>query len=279
MIIQRYLSESKLQRIKKDFAFLINYIKDEKSEFRGELDIALRRDRFNIYYKGNSLALIIPVKDDRYSIQISEKFLINPDIDFSEFNIQDKPQRGYHIFSLRGDEVHPFFQKKHLGRICRRIKEVAYSEEIAFEQSILTDNAGRDDLIIIDRQIQDTSWPRKMDLLALEKKEGNKYMFKVLEVKLGNNPELEGKVISQLNDYVNHIHKNFHDYIECYERHFRQKKELGLITSINDAGIEIIKPVKGCVVVGGYKSVALSKINALRQKDRNIKVVCLFHEL
>ena len=58
----------------------------------------------------------------------------------------------------------------------------------------------------------------KMDLLALKRKNVSDYHFCVLEVKLGNNPELQGDVISQLKGYVDRIGNHFDDYRDCYEQ-------------------------------------------------------------
>ena len=53
--MKRYFSDEKFERLCKDFAFLVSKAKD----YKGELDIRLRDNYFNLYYKGNSLAKII----------------------------------------------------------------------------------------------------------------------------------------------------------------------------------------------------------------------------
>ncbi len=58
--------------MKDDFKFLLKMIKDE--DFIGELDLALRDNYFNLYYKGNSLAKIEFGKGNSYKISINEKF-------------------------------------------------------------------------------------------------------------------------------------------------------------------------------------------------------------
>jgi hypothetical protein len=69
-MIRRYFSEDKFARLRKDFAFLASKVKD----YKGELDIRLRDDYFNLYYKGNSLAKIISRKDD-YEVSVHNKFV------------------------------------------------------------------------------------------------------------------------------------------------------------------------------------------------------------
>ena len=54
MIIKRYFSQKNLDRVKDDFKFLLKIIKNK--DYRGELDLALRENNFNLYYKGYRLA-------------------------------------------------------------------------------------------------------------------------------------------------------------------------------------------------------------------------------
>jgi len=168
-----------------------------------------------------------------------------------------------------------FLQQKHINQFCSRIKKVNYGEEIVFEQALITDNLERDDLIIIDRQITDKALSRKrMDLLAIEQIEAksNKYRFLVIEVKLGNNPELENDVAKQLDGYVKHIEKHFNDYKMCYEKMYEQKCQIGLLNARAFLSIEIEKPVKGVVVVGGYSILARKSITDLKATFPELRV-------
>jgi hypothetical protein len=116
-----------------------------------------------------------------------------------------------------------------------------------------------------------------MDLLALRRKNGSDYQFCVLEVKLGNNPELEGDVISQFKGYVSRIENNFGDYKNCYEQNFLQKRELGLIDK--PSKIKIVQDVIGAVVVLGYSAIAKQSIKKLKQKDPSVRVIQLSNRI
>ena len=120
-----------------------------------------------------------------------------------------------------------------------------------------------------------------MDLLALRQIEKNKneYSFCVIEVKLGNNPQLTNTVAKQLNDYVSHIDKNFNDYRDCYEKQYEQKRELGLITSPKYNSIKIISPVKGLIAVVGYSGIAKDQIAQLKSSHRGLDVISLDYSL
>ena len=136
---------------------------------------------------------------------------------------------------------------------------------------LLTDNANRDDLIIIDRQVVDRGSDTKMDILALKKKEANKYQFCILEVKLGNNRELKNKVFTQLQEYTKRITDNFPQYKECYKKNFLQKQELGLLPG--GLKVDIVEDVLGFVVVGGYSGLAEQSIDELKAKHPDIKII------
>ena len=273
MEIKRYLSDDNLQRIKKDFNFLFKLI--DKSY--GEFDFAIRDNYFNIYYKGNSLAKVVPKNNGSYKVSINAKFFDHTKADDTSFYTSKKNSEN--IILLR-KQLHSFFQKKHLTEFASRIKKVHNGEEIDFEQSLITDNLNREDFIFIDRQVTDTKLKRKrLDLLALKQVKGNQYKFVISEVKLGNNSELKSKVASQLDGYVKHINDNFSDYKKCYEKHFEQKRELGLIKKPAINKINIIEPVEGIILVGGYSGIAIRQINELKSTYPHLKVIQFTNEI
>jgi len=275
--IRRYLSDKNLKRFETDFIHLIKIVNNSN----GELDLAIRANYLSIYYKGNSLAKISFVSPDRYKVNIHEKFFKRTTADSPSFYDKVDEKNSYmSLFLSKGKPPHRFLQKKHIDQFCSKIKKVNYGEEIVFEQALITDNLERDDLIIIDRQITDTKLKRKrMDLLALKQVKANRYCFLVIEVKLGNNPELKSDVSTQLNGYINHIEKYFTDYKNCYEKQFVQKKKIGLINSPSFESITIEKPVKGMFVVGGYSKIAQKNIDNLKQKFPDLLVKQFKYEL
>lgn len=138
---------------------------------------------------------------------------------------------------------------------------------------LITDNLAREDLILIDRQVTDTTLNRRrMDLLALKQTQGNQYQFLVLEVKMGKNPELKAKVANQVSVYVNHITENFSAYKTCYEKHYSQKKKMGIIAKSSWEEIEITQGVRGKIIVGGYSVIAKEQIELLKARYPNLEV-------
>ena len=183
-VISRYLSPQTYEAVKNDFGFLIGKIKQSGFEY----GLQIRDDYLNLYYKGNSLGKISYRKAKRlYEIKIHRKFVEDFESIIKRF--RGRIKKNYSIFSLDNKQLHPFFSTRNLLLMGQKVKDVQFQEEIVFEQMLLTDNADRGDLIIIDRQIVDRNSDTKIDLLALMKNNAGKYQFCVLEVKLGNNIE------------------------------------------------------------------------------------------
>jgi len=265
MIIKRYFSDEAVKQIKTDFKFLTDKIRQSGFEY----DLQIRDGYFNIYYKGNSLCKVaFSPKTGLYRITIHHRFV--------EQRIKDrfKPKEGnYLTFILPQKQLHPLFSLRNLLSMSQKVKAIHFQEEIIFEQMVMTDNVDRKDFIIIDRQIMDKTAKTKMDLLALVQRGNNNYQFCVIEVKLGNNPELKGNVIDQLKGYIQRIEQHFQAYKECYELNFRQKQELGLIDK--DFHISIVPGVLGIVVIWGYSGLGQRNIARLKEKDPSIKLLQL----
>lgn len=270
-IIKRYISDRvAFEHIKFDFRFLIEKIKQSGFEY----DLQIRDNYFNLYYKGNSIGKVSYKRaHGHYEVIIHHLFI--DDRIKKRFN--PVPKNRYLIFTISRKQLHPLFSSQNLKSMASKVKKVDFQEEIIYEQILMTDNINREDLIIIDRQVMDKVSKTKMDLLGLKKKTGSDYQFCVLEVKLGNNPELQGDVISQLKGYVDRIKNHFDDYRDCYEQNFIQKWELGLIS--NPSKIKIVQDVIGAVVVLGYSGISEQYIRKLKKKDRSVKVIQLSNRI
>ena len=270
-VIKRYISDNEaFKTIKNDFGFLVKKIKDSGFEY----DLQIRDGYFNLYYKGNSIGKISYKKTQKkYEVRIHKRFID----DKIKKRFSPVYKHSYLIFKIPSKQLHPLFSSQNLNSMANKVKKVYFQEEVIFEQMLITDNIDRKDLIIIDRQVMDKVSKTKMDLLALKKKENNDYQFCVIEVKLGNNPELKGDVISQLKGYVKRIEDHFDDYKKCYEQNFKQKQEIGLIDKPDN--INIVRDIIGVVVVMGYSGIAKQSIEELKQKDSSIKVIQLSNRL
>ena len=274
--IARFLSDDHFHRLSADFEFLIKMVQ----HCGGELELALRGPYFNIYHRGNSLAKVSFSSAEQYRVEISSTF-------YSESAVAEDKRfagcisegaKGRATLNLPADLLRAFFQKRYLDDLCSRIKRRNYSEETAVEQMLICDNRNREDFIIIDRQV---AFPGRrdvrMDLLALRQVEpgANRYQFEIIEVKLGNNPDLRGNVAEQLDRYVQHVMKEHHAYKACYERQYEQKVALGLICDPPFEQIEITKEVTGVLVVTGYGGIAQPVLIELAHDHPRLQIIPL----
>ena len=185
-------------------------------------------------------------------------------------NARDSNKNKYVRFNIQPQNLHRFFQRSNVNSLSSKIRAVHNGEEITFEQVLIADNPPSENFIIIDRQVTDHANKSQMDLLALRRDSKTKpFHFLVIELKLGKNPDLHGKVGGQLIKYIGHIREYMQDYVTCYKENYRQKKELGLFDSSLPDEIEIDedeKTVEGLVVACSYSQLAEQALGNLRQK-------------
>jgi hypothetical protein len=282
MPVQRSLDRNLLTPFLKDFAFLFKRI----CQSQGELDLRLRRNAFNLYYRGCSLAKVEMKMSGEgkvgYKVLVNNRFAAHVFSGDSRFSLQPaktiedeqsgEPER-YLVFSLDSKSLHPFFQRKYLDSLESNITKANYGEEIGFEQMLITDNLNREELIVIDRQVTGgTLQSKRLDLLALERVGGIRYRFLALELKLGRNKELAGKVAEQLRSYVESLTQGFDEWKRCYEECYRQLRATGVFGQPSHKEIEIIRPVRGRVIVMGYSQAGQAAVRELRQSDPDIQV-------
>jgi hypothetical protein len=275
-VIERYFSDDKdLKRISTDFRNLIGTIRKY-----GELSMQLRKNYFNIYYRGNSLAKITPLPRNEYRIEVHCKF-VSESVEASWSEWPKTHARDYRRWVVRGPEVRRFLTTSVTNRLKVEIAEVNNGEEITFEQTLMTDNPPSPQLVIIDRQVTDPKLKKQMDILGLYRPSGHgAFRFLVIEVKLGNNPELRSKVAGQLERYVNHIRKHMDDYIICYRENYQQKYRLGLLDPAQaDPTVEIEPLVEGLVVVGGYTAHADEAVEKLKCNNSELPVKIIRNSL
>jgi hypothetical protein len=183
---KRYISDDDLSReIETVFKFLIRKIINSGYE----CDLQLRDNYFNLYYRGNNLANVSYCQGGNgYEIKIHHKFVD----DEMKKMFRHREQRRYLIFMIPQKQLRTFFSNRYLNKMCQKIREIYFQEEVTFEQMIMTDNVNREDFIIIDRQVVKSRM--RIDLLALVKKEGADYQFCVIEVSpFGENHQEQGR--------------------------------------------------------------------------------------
>ena len=283
MPVQRSFDENLLNPFLKDFTFLFKRIRDSQ----GELDLRLRRNAFNLYCRGCSLARVeLKMASDgqvEYNVLVNSRFASHVFSDDERFSTpqraeqiddeRSKEPERYLAYRLHRKALQPFFQQKYVNRLASNITKANYGEEIVFEQMLITDNLNREELLIIDRQVTGGSLKNKrLDLLALEQVDGNKYRFLALELKLGYNKELSGKVEQQVRFYVESLTTGFDEWRRCYEECYRQLRATGVFTQPSHEEIEIVRPVMGRIIVMGYSQAGQIAIRELQQQYPDVQV-------
>jgi hypothetical protein len=175
-IIKRYLDEPNVERLSRDFKFLLKAV----ASSYGELELAFREGRVSVYYRGNSLAVIVFRPAGKYRIDIHKRFLDGLDPETrAEFTLSGS--YGQVTVDARG--AHRILQRRNVGRLMKAIRDVNHSEELTFEQILIADNPPSPEFLLVDRQVTDHHMRRRLDLLGLRRLESGRYGFVVIEVK------------------------------------------------------------------------------------------------
>lgn len=276
MELKRYFSEEDYNHLREDISGGRNPLIQTINNSCGEIDFQIRPDsKFNLYFQGNSLSQVI-IQKTSYKILIHEKFdpvhsaLKDPNGRFTE-DMFSKHGKHYFCVTVKRSQLLKFFQSKIIEALASNIKKVNFGEEITFEQSLITDNLGNSNFIIIDRQVSWSGIRKRVDLLGLRKVSEGVYRFVVLEVKLGNNPDLKEKVVNQIEFYIREIQDNISVFQACYEKNYLQKKGLGLFPGFSEnnkfpESIKIDDKVEGRIVVGLYSNIGRQYIEELSKK-------------
>jgi hypothetical protein len=265
-IIERYLDAGNVERTRTELAFLLKAVRGSY----GELELAFRKGRLSVYYRGNSLATIVFRPAGSFYVDIHERFFEGAGLDS---NSATALVGRYRRAEVDAKGVHRLLKSANVSKLMRAIREVNHSEELAFEQILITDNPPSPGFLFIDRQVQDRHMQRRLDLLGLRRLSNGRYGFVVVEVKLGKNGELSEAVASQLQTYVDHIKREAEAYSRCYALTYRQRFELGLIGESMPDSIQIDgEHVEGLVAVGGYTQKALAQADSLMASHPDIRV-------
>lgn len=282
----RYIEEKLFKEIKKDSGF--KYLADKVGKSCGELDLQLRKNYFDLYFRGIKLADIKYKLENNiilYTVTIDKNFVekqsatdgytlgdfFNEEENKTLFDwntVSDgKEMSGidYVIEDINGELLKLLFDT-HIKTLKKNIEIRSYSEEIEVQQLIISDNLNRRDLIIIDRHAGKSN--ARIDILALKQIKDDRYGFLVIEVKSGNSPDLGGKIVEELKKYTGEIREHIDEYKKSYEINYEQKKKLGLLGDKLPEKIIIENEVDSLLIVSGYSEMAG---NSLRRLKENLK--------
>ena len=210
----RRLSDSFVDSLKSGFLSGITQAVREDHE----LDLEIRDNYINVYYKGNSLLKLTESIAGRYQVEIHEKFT-----------------EGLVIPS---GLVDPETTRRFLDAIPllkqNTLKHGKRSLEIEYEQMIIRANnyepRNNSEYFVVDRQY--TFSAGRFDLTGIfwdrnHRKKGQEVAMCLMEVKCALNQDM-AEVHNQLSRYYEAIEPRAASIAEEGERIFRQKLELGL---------------------------------------------------
>lgn len=266
--MNRFLTDTNFSRFQHDFTRVMTIIRDSQ----GEYDLRFRKNYLNLYSRGNSIARIA-FKPGRYEITTHVKFAEGVFSKDKQKRFSATVKGTYATYRVCPELVTPFFQKAYLQKMANRVADVDCSEEVEFEQLIIADNWGSESWLIIDRQVIHPGLRRnRIDLLALKREQDGAFHFHVVEVKMGNNPELREEVADQLERYLRLIKQNLQEWKEGYLRTVKQMRILGLLPQLDCDLLQIGDKVDGSVAVFGYPKAAKDAIKQLKAKHPEIVV-------
>ncbi len=283
-IINRCLSKTNLERAKTDLSFLVAHL--GRSRFRGELAIEFRGpSELSVYVRGLRLAQVRFCRGGTYRVTTHRRFIKGTTLeDRSRFTRADNSTDTYPAFDATRESLRVLLQTSYLAAMRSRIKGIPSKEEAGVAHFIAADTMQGTDVVVIDREVGDSAPEHRgerLDLLALQRVRSGEYRFLAIEVKLGNNPELdiatqerrgERSAVEQVKGYRDHIEKYFDEYAACYTRNIAQKLELGLLKNGCEEAPTIVRGTRALLVVAGYSGIARPHLDAIAREHADLWV-------
>jgi len=186
-----------------------------------DLDLQIRDNYLNIYYKGNSLLKLTERSAKKYKVDINAKFESEPEIQ----ELCDEITTAKFIKKI------PFLKEN-------IIKHGKNSLEIEYEQLIIrTNNSELDnnsEYFIVDRQYVANGEDRnRFDLTGFHwpqagRRKGDQVPLCLMEVKFALNKDIKN-IHEQISRYYDFLQDNINEFAEETQNVFQQKLALGLI--------------------------------------------------
>lgn len=294
-IITRYLSEGpggSVERVKTELDFLRKYLKHDR--LRGDLALEFRGpSELSVYYRGLRMAQVRFRRAGGYRVTTHKSFIKKTPLrqDQKEPPFRAEPVgEDYVKFDVGSDSIHALLQMKHILAMRTQIKKVPLREEIGVSHVIAADNMKGTGVVVIDREVGDSAPEHpgeRLDLLALQAVGGGEYRFLAIEVKLGNNPELDldareragaRSAVEQVEGYAAHIEQYFDEYADCYRKNISQKLELELLDNWPVVPT-IVRGTRPLLVVAGYSRIAGPRLDEIEHKHQRLWVKTFGYEL
>jgi hypothetical protein len=245
----RGLSDSFMEELK--FGFLSDIPKKVRKD--KDLDLQIRENCFNIYYKGNALLRLEYASQKKYRVDINDRFKISLNIPDYLVDIETTQQFLSNIPTL----------KENIN------KEASSSLEAEYEQEIIRANNYEKEInseyFVVDRQYVDrytddnqNKLTNRLDLTGFFWNRRNRKQNQIvplcfMEIKYSLNRDI-GDVHKQIRRYYQSIEKNTAEKAKEAKKVFGQKLELNLI---NHRSIEALKTLSFSEKIGDYQFIII----------------------
>lgn len=198
-----------------------------------DIDIQIRDNYLNLYYKGASLLMFKWRDEQHYSIEISEAYF-SPEVPAGLLNISckvTKDKKGkerLRVYQLNSTSINTL--KKYFSKIVlqlkRNIRYLGKGQENSFEQLFIENNLNRKnspEFIIVDRQVVLGGLDR-LDLIGLSKiANSDEYRLNLIELKYGEDRRIPDVYSKQLNKYYEAFLSDYPHIAKEYEEIIKQK--------------------------------------------------------
>jgi len=210
----RKLSDSYLFQLKSGFlSGIVDLINKDY-----DLNFEIRNNYINVYFKGHSILNLREIRNNRYSIQVHEKFIQGLNLPSA---LVDRHSTEEFIQAI------PFIKSNVVNLDISTL-------EAEYEQMIIRANnyekRNNSEYFIIDRQY--VAGKEKFDLTGFYWKNRGRRKFQtvdlcLMEVKFALNSDIKD-IHEQLERYYHAIKSNTLEFVDECENLFKQKLELGL---------------------------------------------------
>ena len=251
------------------------------SKLLGEnIDIQIRNNYINLYYKGASLIRFEWKNRSNYEIKISEAYFkpVSPKgMGVCPSFSKDKEGKDrlrvfkYDVGSIR--QLRQNF-KDIISQLKKNIDYLGRGKENAFEQLFIENNLNQKnepEFIILDRQIV-VKGLKRLDLVALSKLENSiEYRMNLIELKYGEDPRIAEVHDKQLDTYYRLFLTDYSHIVSKYEKIIKQKKAINRwpYSNIDFRISKDSNTMRKIAIFGNIKENSCLLKKAKKQFDRN----------
>lgn len=206
-----------------------------KKDLGDDVDIQIRENSINLYYKGASLLLFKWINKNEYRIEISTTFFdpVEPEIHGKYTVLKNKKgisTRRVYAFDDKSIRKIKGNFKAIIKQLKKNIDYVGHGRENTFEQLFIDNNLNPDndlEFIVLDRQVVISGNRARLDLVALSKiRKSNEYRLNLIEIKYGKDPRIPEVHNGQLKKYYDLFWSEYENVAKVYENIIKQKKAI-----------------------------------------------------